>query len=68
MINSQSVDCDAPYALYEDYIVLDETWYDYFIEEYEELRTFTRKSLIDYLKSYNNELELLGMMMSDGIH
>ena len=60
---SQSFDIDTPYALYDDSIVLDETWYDYFINNYQELHSFARTSLIDYLKSFNCDLVLLDLMI-----
>ena len=56
---SQDLHCEAPYVIYPTCIVLDEDWYDYFTSHYQELCTFTKKELVNYLKAYNNDLALL---------
>ena len=60
---SQSTSCATPYALYKDYIILDESWFDYFVDKYDELYTMTKRELINYLKKFNEDLKLLKFMI-----
>lgn len=52
----------APYALQDKCIIIDEDWFDYFVEHYDETYDFIKQSLIAYLKKYNNDLSLLGLI------
>ena len=49
----------APYALYDDRIIFDESRLIYFTEHYDEQISFIKESLKEYLRKYNNALKML---------
>lgn len=59
---SNSTEYAALYALHKDQIIMDEDWFDYIIENYDDVYKFAKESLADYLKQYNNGLALIGFM------
>ncbi len=50
------------YALHSDYIFLDEDWWDYISQHYQETCDFVNQSFIDYAKKYNNGMTLIKLM------
>jgi hypothetical protein len=60
--NSKSV--KAPYAICLDSIEINTEWFAYFIDHYDELRSFTLDSFINYAKGFNNNLKLVKLMSS----
>lgn len=56
---SNSADYAAIYAIHEDMIIMDEDWFDYIIENYDDVYSFAKESFADYLKLYNNGLSLV---------
>ena len=56
---SNDLSIASPYALLEDSIILDEDWYDYFLDNHDKLTKFAMDSLLDYLKKHNSEMVLL---------
>lgn len=63
MKKSQSPDYSVPYAIYEDCISIDETWVEYFRNNYLELSTYTKKALHSYLKTRNSDFKLLSFLI-----
>lgn len=61
---SNSKDYKSLYALREDCIVLDEDWWKYIKEHYDELCEFSKKSFVKYLEGYNDKMKLLKLMAS----
>ena len=61
---SNSNDYACPYALHDDCIILDEDWWEYIEEHYDELCEFTKKSFVKYLEGYNDKMKLLKFMTS----
>lgn len=52
-------DFTGMYALLDDYILLNEDWWDYIQDNYDELCRFTTQSFVDYVKQYNDAMKLL---------
>lgn len=50
------------YALYPNYIILDEEWWEYIDTHYLEVCDFAMRSFIAYAKKYNNEMKLVKLM------
>ena len=50
------------YAIYSNYIVLDEEWWDYINAHYWEICDFALRSFITYLKKYNSDIKLVKLM------
>lgn len=50
------------YAIHSKYIVLDEEWWDYIYEHYNEICDFALRSFIAYAKKYNNDMKLVKLM------
>ena len=50
---SKDPDLRCPYALYDDYILINPIWGDYFLENYDQLIQFVNKELRMYLKLKN---------------
>ncbi len=50
---------NGPYAFHENNIIMDEDWYDYILENYDELYRYAKNSFVDYLKQFNNALSLI---------
>lgn len=61
---SKGKDFDGPYSLYDDGIVLNSEWSEYFKTHYNELCSFSLQSFINYVKQYNNDLKILRLMKS----
>lgn len=53
---------NGPYAIHSKYIVLDEEWWEYIEENYQEVYDFVKKSFIAYAKKYNNDMKLVKLM------
>ena len=47
------------YALLDDRILLNEDWWDYIQDHYNELCRFATQSFLDYAKQYNDAMKLL---------
>ena len=56
---SKKKDFTGPYALFDNYLILDEDWWDYMNENYQKVCEFTKSSFIQYLKKYNSDMKLL---------
>ena len=57
--NTNKSSYNGPYAFHDDNIIMDEDWYDYILENYDELYRFAKNSFVDYLKLHNNALSLI---------
>ena len=62
---SKKKDFTRPYALFDNYLILDEDWWDYINENYQKVCEFTKSSFIQYLKKYNNDMKLLRLKTAD---
>ncbi|MCQ2246557.1 MAG: leucine-rich repeat protein [Bacteroidaceae bacterium] len=62
---SNSTDYAALYAIHKDVIIMDEDWFDYIIENYDDVYKFATESLANYLKPYNNESEYIKYRMQN---
>lgn len=47
----------GPYSLYDDHIVLNKYWREYFVLHYDDVRKFTLQSFMDYAKKYNSDIK-----------
>ena len=56
---SQDNEYATPYAIHDDYIILDEDWSEYFSEELPKIKSYILNEFYSYLKSHNTELKLL---------
>ncbi len=56
---SQKSEYAAPYAIHDGFILLDEDWHDYIIDNMPKIKTFMNEEFYSYLKRYNTELELI---------
>lgn len=56
---SQKSDFGTPYAIHDDFILLDEDWHEYFVENLPKIKSFIINELYSYLKAYNTEFQLL---------
>lgn len=56
---SKRRDFTGMYALEDDCVVLNEDWWDYIQEHYDELCSFATQSFLDYVKQYNDAMKLL---------
>jgi len=52
-------DFTGMYALSDNCIILNEDWWDYIQEHYDELCSFATQSFLDYVKQYNDAMKLL---------
>ena len=52
-------DFTGMYALLDNRILLNEDWWDYIQDNYDELCRFTTQSFVDYVKQYNDAMKLL---------
>lgn len=59
IVKSQKSDFGTPYAIHDDFILLDEDWHEYFITNSERVKSFIINEFYSYLKNYNTELKLL---------
>lgn len=59
IVKSQKSDFGTPYAIHDDFILLDEDWHEYFITNSERVKSFIISEFYSYLKNYNTELKLL---------
>lgn len=50
------------YALHDNFIALDEEWWEYIDSHYLEVCDFALRSFIDYAKKYNNDIKLVKLM------
>jgi len=56
---SQKSDFGTPYAIHDDFILLDEDWHEYFIDDLPKIKSFIINEFYSYLKAYNTEFQLL---------
>lgn len=56
---SQDNEFATPYAIHDDYIILDEDWFEYFREDLPKIRLYIFDEFYSYLKSHNTDLKLL---------
>lgn len=56
---SQKSDFGTPYAIHDDFILLDEDWHEYFMENLSKIKSFIINELYSYLKNYNTDFKLL---------
>ena len=56
--NSHDSNDTSPYLIDGEYIILDEDWYDYFIENFKTLSVDIKKRLYEFLRLHNQELKL----------
>ncbi len=59
---SKSNDFNGLYSLHQDFILLDEDWWDYINEHYFETCDFIMKSFMEYAKQYNSPMKLVKFM------
>ena len=53
------------YSLSDDYIILNEDWWDYILENYNKICTFAIQSFCDYLKPLNGGMKLLKLKKNE---
>lgn len=53
------------YALSDEYIILHEDWWDYILENYQEICSFTIQSFCNYLKQFNGAMKLLKLKRNE---
>ena len=56
---SQNNEFATPYAIHDDYIILDEDWFEYFKDNMPTIKSYISNEFYSYLKSHNTELKLL---------
>lgn len=56
---SQKSEFGTPYAIHDDFILLDEDWHEYFMENLPKIKSFIIEEFYSYLKAYNTEFQLL---------
>ena len=56
------------YALYSNYIILDEEWWEYIEAHYKEICDFTMQSFCTFAKKYNSELKLIKLKTAQRIY
>jgi len=61
---SNSNTYNGPYALHDDIIIMDEDWFDYILDNYDELYKFGKESLVTFLKQHNSAFSLIRFIAS----
>lgn len=61
---SNSMNYACPYALGDKGVLFDEDWWEYIMEHYSEIISFTKDSFVSYVKQYNDGLKLLKLKTS----
>jgi len=56
---SQGSQYGTPYAIHDDFILLDEDWHDYFMNNLPRIESFIMNEFYSYIKAYNTEFQLL---------
>lgn len=56
---SQSSNYPCLYSLHENVVVLDEDWWEYIDENYDSICEFSKNSFVNYVKQFNNHMQLL---------
>lgn len=56
---SQNNEFATPYAIHDDYIILDEDWFEYFKDNMPAIKSYISNEFYSYLKSHNTELKLI---------
>lgn len=56
---SKRRDFTGMYALYDGCIIINEDWWEYIQEHFDELCVFATQSFFDYVKQYNDAMKLL---------
>lgn len=53
------------YALSDEHVILHEDWWDYILENYQEICSFTLQSFCDYVKQFNGAMKLLKLKRNE---
>ena len=56
---SNSSAYSGPYAIHNNNIIMDEDWFDYITENFEEIHNFVKDEFADFLKQHNSPLKLI---------